>query len=174
VAPAAEGPKQAAASGPGGAGKKSAPKEASLDQMMDGFLRRIAKRSKSSKTVKRRIMVLVYWPAGEWPAMLERWPRFADEYGGDHATHRKMLEDMFVLHSEDPDLQLAAAPLTVQGLLDFAAENGLEAAASETRAKYAGAIGQAKQATAWPPPKLRARCWCGSGKPYELCCYQPD
>lgn len=116
-----------------------------------------------------RVRVLAYWPAAEWPAMGERWPQFVPEYGDDHETHRRNVEDMLRAHAESADVTLAVAPMSVDGLVEFAKAKGLDETASETRAAYAQELGSERLATQWPPPG-RLKCWCGSGQRYRECC----
>jgi hypothetical protein len=183
VAPAGDDSKQPAKSGSNGkaprptsagaraddGGPPSDGSEIPFADKVDGLLRWAASKNKKGP-IRRRVQVFVYWPQTEWPGMLERWPHFADEYGGDHDTHRHMLEDMLSRHAEEPGITVAVASLTVDGLLAYADVQEVDAASSETRAAYAAELGRDKKAEIWPPPKRRARCWCGSRKPYEECC----
>ncbi|SHM94927.1 SEC-C motif-containing protein [Cryptosporangium aurantiacum] len=121
------------------------------------------------KKPKKVVRVLVYWPAEQWDAMAARWPQFVPEYGDDHDTHRRMVEDMLRRHAEDSGATLGVASLTVDGLVEFAAAREFDAAGSETRAAYAAELGRAGTVTSWPPAQ-RQKCWCGSGRTYRECC----
>lgn len=147
------------------------PAEPTLDVRIDKWLRSLSK-SRDDRRGKKRtktVRVLVYWPEGEWDAMAARWPQFVPEYGDDHDTHRRMVEDMLRRHSEDPNASLGIASLTVEGLAEFADAREVDAASSETRAAYAAELGRAGKVTSWPP-SLRQPCWCGSGQSYRDCC----
>lgn len=151
--------------------------DAPLDAQIDGFLVKFERWRKSQGVgnKKRRVVrvrVLAYWPASQWEAMAERWPQFVAEYGGDHETHRRSVEDMLRAHAEAADVTLAVAQLTADGLVEFARAKELDEAASETRAAYAHELGSERLAVQWPPPG-RLKCWCGSGLKYRDCCGAP-
>jgi hypothetical protein len=155
--------------------KSSDDKDLPLDARIDGFMRKFETWRNSDKLKKRkgprlvRIKVLAYWPASEWDAMAARWPQLVPEYGDDHGTHRRNVDDMLQAHSDGgADIRLAVAPLTVDGLLAYAAETESDPTASETRAAYAQRLGAERQAIQWPPA-LRQKCWCGSGKSFREC-----
>ncbi|TQS43277.1 SEC-C domain-containing protein [Cryptosporangium phraense] len=147
------------------------PAEPTLDVRIDTWLRGLAKRRDGGQGKKRTktVRVLVYWPEAEWDAMAARWPAFVPEYGDDHDTHRRNVEDMLRRHAEEPNASLGVASLTVDGLVEFAEARELDPAASETRAAYAAELGRAGKVTSWPP-SLRQKCWCGSGISYRDCC----
>jgi hypothetical protein len=149
------------------------PAEPTLDARIDSFLRSFARVRGQRKTRKpqrtKSLRVLVYWPADQWDEMAARWPQFVPEYGDDHATHRRNVEDMLRAQSEDSEASFGVAALTVEGLAGFAQERDLDAATSETRAAYAAELGRAGKATSWPPSPTQT-CWCGSTRLYRDCC----
>ncbi|MFI5958544.1 SEC-C domain-containing protein [Cryptosporangium sp. NPDC051539] len=147
------------------------PAEPTLDVRIDSWLRGFSKRRDVDRGKKRTktVRVLVYWPEAEWATMAERWPQFVPEYGDDHDTHRRMVEDMLRTHSEEANVSLGIASLTVDGLVEFAHARELDPVTSETRAAYAAELGRAGTVKSWPP-SLRQKCWCGSGKSYRECC----
>ncbi|GAA0271002.1 SEC-C domain-containing protein [Cryptosporangium japonicum] len=149
------------------------PAEPTLDARIDSFLRgfaRVRGQRKGRKPQRTKsLRVLVYWPADQWDAMAARWPQFVPEYGDDHATHRRNVEDMLRAQSEDSEASFGVAAVTVEGLAEFAQERDLDVVASETRAAYAAELGRAGRVTSWPPSPGQ-KCWCGSGDPYRICC----
>ena len=160
-------------SGGGSGARPRKAAEPTLDARLDSFLRGLA-RSRGERTGRKKkrtrsVRVLVYWPAEQWGAMAARWPHFVPEYGDDHDTHRRNVEDMLRAHSEESDASFGVASLTVDGLVEFAEARELDPVASETRAAYAADLGRAGTVTSWPPA-LREKCWCGSGTPYRDCC----
>jgi SEC-C motif-containing protein len=164
-------------SGDGSRTRPAQSAEPTLDARIDSFLRGFSRARKASASRKKKstkaVRVLVYWPAEQWGAMAARWPQFVPEYGDDHTTHRRMVEDMLRRHAEDSSVTFGVASLTVDGLEEFAGARGLDPAASETRAAYAAELGRAGQVTHWPPAP-REKCWCGSGEPYRDCCAAKD
>lgn len=146
----------------------------SFDAKVDDWMKKFERWRKQDdgKRGKKRVVkirVLAYWPAEEWDAMAARWPQFVPEYGDDHETHRRNVQDMLQAHSEQTDATLGVAYMSVKGLEDYAGEHGVDPALSETRAAYAQFIGSERLAVPWPPAG-RVKCWCGSGLKYRECC----
>ncbi|MFG1920776.1 SEC-C domain-containing protein [Cryptosporangium sp. NPDC048952] len=156
---------------------ESGPAEPTLDARIDSFLRSFARVRGQRKGRKQKgtksLRVLVYWPAEQWDAMAAQWPQFVPEYGDDHDTHRRNVEDMLRAHSEESSASFGVASLTVDGLVEFARGRELDAAASETRAAYAAELGRVGTVTSWPPAPGQ-KCWCGSGRAYRDCCAVRD
>jgi uncharacterized protein YecA (UPF0149 family) len=63
----------------------------------------------------------------------------------------------------------SVAPLNVEALLEFAAEQGLEPNTSAARSRFAALLGRRGETVPWPPGRNDS-CWCGSGHKYKRCC----
>jgi len=61
------------------------------------------------------------------------------------------------------------APIDVDGLLGWAAAEGLDPDTGEARSGYAAQLLERGDAIAWPPGR-NDPCWCRSGRKYKRCC----
>ncbi len=114
------------------------------------------------------LMTVLYWPAEQFPKVLERYPALLEECGADHAEHRQHVE----LHLRDLAVGTSAVAVSVgslDGLVGFAEQQADHAVAASTRAAYAAQCGRLGQTVTWPPGRNEP-CWCGSGRKYKRCC----
>ncbi|OIJ93407.1 SEC-C domain-containing protein, partial [Streptomyces colonosanans] len=119
----------------------------------------------------RRACVL-YWPPDEFTKLLEHWPKAAEEYGDDHAGHRRQVERTLGELSEEGVPHLAVAHATLAGLEAHAENIAASPDTSDTRSAYAAELARTGRTTDWPPPR-NGPCWCGSGRKYKKCCGNP-
>lgn len=113
-------------------------------------------------------MAVLYWPKAEFKRYLALFPDLAEGYDWNHNGHRGQVREELKMFAAS-GVDLSVAPATVDGLLDFADERGLDPAGSRARSYYAAEIRRVGKDTAWPPEQ-QARCWCGSGRTYGRCC----
>ncbi|MFI6781718.1 SEC-C metal-binding domain-containing protein [Micromonospora sp. NPDC050276] len=111
---------------------------------------------------------LLFWPKGEFDAMLVRWPALADSYPPAWEEHRANLERALVEASGMGGADLGLVTGTVDGLAAFARDTGSDPTDAETLDEYADSLDEAG-VTAWPPGR-NDTCWCGSGTKYKKCC----
>jgi len=119
--------------------------------------------------VAPRKACVLYWPPEDFVQLLERWPEAAEEYGDDHADHRRRVERTLRELSDEGVPHLAVGHATLAGLEENA-ENG--AASPDTLSAYAAELTRTGRTTNWPPPR-NGPCWCGSGRKYKKCCGNP-
>jgi tetratricopeptide (TPR) repeat protein len=113
-------------------------------------------------------MAVLYWPKAEFKRYLALFPELAEGYDWNHSGHRGQVREELEMFAGSGS-ELSVAPATVDGLLDFADERGLDPAGSRARSYYAAEIRRTGKDVAWPPEQ-QDRCWCGSGKTYGRCC----
>ncbi|GIF15442.1 SEC-C domain-containing protein [Actinoplanes teichomyceticus] len=112
---------------------------------------------------------LLFWPEAELAALLARWPGQAETYGSDWDEHRAGLERTLAGWSGSGVVRLGLFVGSVDGLLAFAAEEGVDPADPQAHLEYADVVGETAGAVEWPPQR-NAPCWCGSGVKYKKCC----
>jgi tetratricopeptide (TPR) repeat protein len=111
-----------------------------------------------------------YFSPGEFALAIAAWPTFAEDWAdGGHEAYARELDRRMRAIAPGAPRHPVVAPLTVARVLELAADNGLDAAASEVRARAAYDVAQEGDAIAWPPGRNEP-CWCGSGKKYKKCC----
>lgn len=113
-------------------------------------------------------LAVLYWPKAEFKRYIALFPDLAEGYDWNHSGHRDQVQEELERFAES-GAELSVAPATVDGLLDFADERGLDPAGGRARSYYAAEIHRAGKDVAWPPNQ-QDRCWCGSGKTYGRCC----
>ena len=113
-------------------------------------------------------MAVLYWPKAEFKRYVALFPDLAEGYDWNHNGHRGQVREELEMFAAS-GAELSVAPATVDGLLDFADERGLDPAGSRARSYYAAEIRRVGKDVAWPPEQ-QDRCWCGSGKKYDRCC----
>ncbi|MDX2935175.1 SEC-C metal-binding domain-containing protein [Streptomyces ipomoeae] len=129
--------------------------------------------SRPVRTAASRSTCVLYWSPEEFSRLLARWPRAADDYGTDHADHRRQVERTLRELSEAGATHLAVGRATVSGLESHAAAEGGEAPdAPDTRSAYAAELARLGLVADWPPPR-NGPCWCGSQRKYKKCCGNP-
>ncbi|WP_157745476.1 SEC-C metal-binding domain-containing protein [Nocardiopsis gilva] len=78
------------------------------------------------------------------------------------------------LAEEHPDVKVYFAVHSVEDLVAYAAENGRDHAAPETRNAFVETLREDDpRIIAWPPRRNEA-CWCGAGRKYKKCCGSPS
>jgi tetratricopeptide (TPR) repeat protein len=113
-------------------------------------------------------MAVLYWPKEEFKRYIALYPDLAEGYDWSHRGHRDQVREKLEEFAAG-GVEMSVAPATVDGLLDFADERGLDPAGSQARSYYAAEIRRLGKDIAWPPAQ-QDRCWCGSGKTYGRCC----
>jgi hypothetical protein len=109
-------------------------------------------------------------PPGEWAAATARWPDLLDGRAADQLGYNHEVEGSLKRYAqENPGARPQVAPLTVEDLVAFAAERGIDAGSPSARAHLAAAITARGRGIAWPPAR-NAPCSCGSGEKYKRCC----
>ncbi|MFN0091437.1 MAG: SEC-C domain-containing protein [Acidimicrobiales bacterium] len=122
-----------------------------------------------------RIGFAVGWfPEQEWAKALERWPELAEEMPREYDGYVREVQQRLLRFPAPPGMRLFTTPLDVDGLVAHAeahAEAGGEGdpGSSDARGQYAAELLRAGKGEPWPPAR-NARCWCGSGRKYKVCC----
>jgi tetratricopeptide (TPR) repeat protein len=69
-----------------------------------------------------------WFPAGEWPIAIERWPHLLEELPADHAAYSRTVEGRLKrIREASATPRLSVAELDVEGLVAYCAEQGLDA-----------------------------------------------
>jgi tetratricopeptide (TPR) repeat protein len=111
-----------------------------------------------------------YLPREEFERAVERWTAFGEDWRDDgHEAYALEMDRRMRAVAPGAPRHPVVAPLTVERVEAFAAENDLDAEAAEVRARVAYDVAQEGGALAWPPGRNEP-CWCGSGKKYKKCC----
>jgi hypothetical protein len=110
-------------------------------------------------------LAALFWPRGEFEALLQRWPGLARAYGSTWDEHRDMVQRGLQMGSQAGLTGLAVLTGRVDGLVGHAAAVGGDAADAQVREGYAEDL----PARPWPPGRNEP-CWCGSGVKYKKCC----
>jgi tetratricopeptide (TPR) repeat protein len=111
---------------------------------------------------------VAWFPREEIDAALARWPSLAGDLGDPDAycgIIEARLRDVRAATGRVPSV----APLTVEGLVEFAAAHDLDPETGEARSQLAAVLGSRDETVAWPPGR-NDPCWCGSGRKYKRCC----
>jgi tetratricopeptide (TPR) repeat protein len=111
---------------------------------------------------------VAWFPREEIEAALERWPALAGDLEDPDAycaIIERRLRDVRAAMGRVPSV----APLTVEGLVEFAAAEDLDPDSGEARSRLAALLGSRDEVVAWPPGR-NDPCWCGSGRKYKRCC----
>lgn len=127
--------------------------------------------SEARSKLDRPVELSVAWfPSGEWPKAIERWPDLLDELPADHGEYSHAIEARIkAIARHIAGEPMHVSPLTVAGLEEYASSNGEEPGSAEARSMYAAEVLRQGAATRWPPGR-NDRCWCGSGQKYKHCC----
>ena len=116
-----------------------------------------------------RISWAVAWfPPDEQSSALEYWPDLAEDLTDPARYARHIEEQLRRLHA-GLGHRPAVAPLVVDALLAWAAEEGYDPAGGDARSIYAAELNRAGRAIPWPPGR-NDPCWCMSGRKYKRCC----
>ena len=110
-----------------------------------------------------------YFPAAEFALALAAWPSFAEDWAEGHEAYALELDRRMRAIAPGAVRRPVVAPLTVARIRALAAENELDEAAPEVRARAAYDVAQEGGALAWPPGR-NDPCWCGSGRKHKKCC----
>ncbi|MDG4786163.1 SEC-C domain-containing protein [Micromonospora sp. WMMD1102] len=111
----------------------------------------------------------LFLPAGEFDALLSRWPDLAEAVGGDWSEHRARVQRELVRLTDSGQLGLGPLRGSIGRLAGYAERTGVDPTTGQARAGYAAElVGQGAQLP-WPPERNEA-CWCGSGSKYKRCC----
>jgi hypothetical protein len=110
-------------------------------------------------------LAVLFWPRGEFEALLARWPGLTGAYGSRWDEHRDAVEHGLQKGSQARRRGLAVLSGRVEDLARYAARLGSDATEAQVRDGYA----QTVWARPWPPGRNES-CWCGSGLKYKKCC----
>jgi hypothetical protein len=110
-------------------------------------------------------LAVLFWPRGEFDALLARWPGLTGSYGPTWDEHRDAVERGLRKGSQAGLSGLAVLAGRVEDLARYAAGHGADATDADVREGYA----QILSARPWPPGRNEP-CWCGSGVKYKKCC----
>lgn len=130
---------------------------------------RLVRRPDIGALERETLQLAVAWfPRSEHAEALARWPELAEDLADPDAYCRKI--ELALRRASPPGGPAAvAAPLYVEELEDFAAEQGLPPASARARTGLAAELGQAGRTLCWPPARNEP-CWCGSDRKYKRCC----
>lgn len=110
-------------------------------------------------------LAVLFWPGGEFDALLTRWPGLTRAYGATWDEHRDMVERGLQVGSQAGLSGLAVLTGRVEDLARYAAAVGGDAADVQVREGYAESL----LGRPWPPGR-NDPCWCGSAVKYKKCC----
>lgn len=110
-------------------------------------------------------LAVLFWPRGEFEALLARWPQLTRSYGATWDEHRDAVERGLQKGSQAGLSGLAVLAGRVEDLARYAARLGVDATDADVREGYA----QTLWARPWPPGRNEP-CWCGCGVKYKKCC----
>jgi hypothetical protein len=111
---------------------------------------------------------VAWFPPDQRDAALERWPDLAEDLAHPecYATRiERQLRDLHHALGHRP----AVAPLIVEELLAWAADEGYDPGRGEARSMYAVERHRTDRSIPWPPGRNEP-CWCRSGRKYKRCC----
>lgn len=114
---------------------------------------------------------ILFWPRAEVAGAHRQWPDLVED--PDPETHLRERERANRELSENGCPKIVMVPLTVAGLIDFAARTGGTPADEHTRRTYLDELVDQGAEIDWPPGR-NAQCWCGSGTKYKKCCGRPQ
>ena len=124
-----------------------------------------------------RTLALAWFPAGEYPDALARWPELTAEGAAkgavDHAAYNLALERTLRGSADAGLTRLAISPIRIPDFLAWCADRDLDPATSPVRAHYSADLARRHESIAWPPTRNQP-CWCGSGRKYKQCCGRAD
>lgn len=124
----------------------------------------------TSRTSSSMMVALAWFPGGEWEKATTTWPELLEDLPVDHTAYSHRIEArMKRLGRTLAGHPMAVAPMTVDGLIAFCAEDGDAPGSATARASYAAENARRGEAPPWPP-RRNAPCWCGSGRKYKTCC----
>jgi tetratricopeptide (TPR) repeat protein len=115
-------------------------------------------------------MAVAWFPREELAKALERWPHLAERFGtSDYGAYVRRLHERLLDVQRSSGRRPTLVAITVDGLVDFAADRGLEPERPSTLRAVAAELERQGQAREWPPGRNEP-CWCGSGKKHKRCC----
>jgi len=125
----------------------------------------------TTSTQERSLPVAVAWfPATDWQEAQRRWPDLLDELPVEHSAYSREIEARTKrITTSLRGTTLHIAPLTVEGLVSYATQQGQDPGAAASRSGFAAELLRLGEAVRWPPGR-NAPCWCGSGRKYKQCC----
>lgn len=113
---------------------------------------------------------VAWFPPEELARATERWPRLVERFGtDDYRAYARRLQGHLIDTQRALGKRPELAPITVEGLVEFASGRGFDASDPWTARAWAGEIADRGEALAWPPGR-NDPCWCGSGSKYKRCC----
>jgi len=110
-------------------------------------------------------LAVLFWPRGEFEALLAQWPALISSYRSSWDEHRDAVERALQTGSQAGLSGLAVLAGRVEDLARYATRVGGDVTDADVREGYA----QHLLAQPWPPGRNEA-CWCGSRVKYKKCC----
>jgi len=124
-----------------------------------------------TRILARALDLAVGWfPAGEWPVAVQRWPDLLDDLPPGHLDYSHAIEarvKRIARHAAGHPMHVS--PLTVADLDEQAEIDGPAAGSAEVRSALAAELLRRGEALSWPPSR-NDPCWCGSARKYKRCC----
>ena len=121
-----------------------------------------------------RHIAVGWFPAGELEKALALWPNLVAGWGvGSYAEYCRGVDEHLRQLDLPPDSSVVLAPIEVKYYLKWCAAEGVDAAASSSRSKYATTIATRGRVRPWPPSPDKG-CWCGRDRAYAQCCGAPS
>ncbi|HWB70572.1 MAG TPA: SEC-C metal-binding domain-containing protein [Solirubrobacterales bacterium] len=111
---------------------------------------------------------VAWFPRDQIEAALERWPSLAGDLR-DPDAYCRLIEDRLREVRGATGRVPSLAPLEVDALIEFAAEQGLDPDTGSARSGFAALLDSRGEVVPWPPGR-NDPCWCGSGRKYKRCC----
>lgn len=129
----------------------------------------VARRVASSREAGYNL-AFSWFPSDEWSKAIERWPDLLEERPSDPLEYNRVLESVMKQYQAFArGNTFHVAPMTVEGLVAFCAEQVCDPGTGDGRARYAADLLRLGEAVPWPPGR-NDPCWCRSGRKYKQCC----
>ena len=124
----------------------------------------------TSRLPSSRVVSLAWFPRDQWERATATWPDLLEELPTDHTDYSHRIEARLKrLARTLAGHPMRVAPVSIDELIAFCAENGEDPGTAEARASFVAEVARARGGLPWPPGR-NAPCWCGSGRKYKTCC----
>jgi hypothetical protein len=129
---------------------------------------RLAGTARARRRFQRIALSLAWFPRDARDDVLARWPDLEEDLA-DPDAYCRTIERKLRKMQQETGQRPSVAPLDVDGLVEFAAADGLDPDDGVARARFAAELHRRGEAIPWPPSRNES-CWCGSGRKYKRCC----